>query len=354
MSRTVAATLAAAAAFAVSGFLSGLLIDEHGGAGGALEWLLRTGVVLAGAVATAGGSVLVLRLRRRVRSRPLGWAAAVAAWAAFAWLLAVPAGYAVYLTHLPGRAAVHDADLGAPKERVALSGADGSPVRAWYVPSRNGAAVIALHGTGGNRLGVARHARLLVRHGYGVLALDLRGHGESGGRSTSLPWRLDRDLDAAVAFLAARPDVAPRRIGALGVSLGGEVALQAAARRADLRAIVAEGLMGSGPADSAAAGAGAPVVAQMAVLDTLNRVLSGSAPPASDAELIGRVAPRPVLLISAGRAAEASANRAFARRGGSATEHWNLPAAAHGAALRTDPAGYERRVIGFLDRTLHG
>ena len=59
-----------------------------------------------------------------------------------------------------------------------------------------------------------------------------------------------------------------------------------------------------------------------------------------------------MLLISAGRAAEASANRAFARRGGSATEHWNLPAAAHGAALRTDPAGYERRVVGFLDRTL--
>jgi hypothetical protein len=112
--------------------------------------------------------------------------------------------------------------------------------------------------------------------------------------------------------------------------------------------------MGSGHADSAAAGAGAPVVAQMAVLDTLNRVLSGSAPPAPDAELIERVAPRRVLLISAGGAGEAAANRAFARRGGSATEHWNLPAAAHGAALRTDPAAYERRVIGFLDRALHG
>ena len=112
--------------------------------------------------------------------------------------------------------------------------------------------------------------------------------------------------------------------------------------------------MGSGAADSATAGAGAPVVAQMAVLDTLNRVLSGSAPPASDAALIERIAPRPVLLISAGHAAEASANRAFARHGGSATEHWNLPHAAHGAALRTDPAAYEQRVIGFLDRTLRG
>ena len=112
--------------------------------------------------------------------------------------------------------------------------------------------------------------------------------------------------------------------------------------------------MGSGPADSAAAGAGAPVVAQMAVMDGLNRVLSGSAPPASDAELIGRIAPRPVLLISAGRARRrrptAPSPAAAARRRSTGT----CPHAAHGAALRTDPAGYERRVIGFLDRTLHG
>ena len=35
------------------------------------------------------------------------------------------------------------------------------------------------------------------------------------------------------------------------------------------------------------------------------------------------------------------------RRGG---ELWNLPEASHAAALRTEPARYERRVAGFLDR----
>jgi dienelactone hydrolase len=113
--------------------------------------------------------------------------------------------------------------------------------------------VIVLHGTGSSRLGVAAHARLLVRHGYGVLALDLAGHGASRGRSTSIPWRLDDDLDTAVDWLAARHDVHGGRIAAVGVSLGGEVALQFAARRPDLRATVAEGLMGSTGADAQSA-----------------------------------------------------------------------------------------------------
>ena len=40
------------------------------------------------------------------------------------------------------------------------------------------------------------------------------------------------------------------------------------------------------------------------------------------------------------------------RHGGDGAELWNLPEASHAAALRTDPAGYERRVVGFLDRAL--
>jgi hypothetical protein len=69
-------------------------------------------------------------------------------------------------------------------------------------------------------------------------------------------------------------------------------------------------------------------------------------------KLIERVAPRPLLLLSAGRGTEARANEAYRRRAPDTTELWNRPEASHAAALRTDPAGYERRVIGFLDRSL--
>ena len=353
VSRLAVVTLAAAVVFAVAGILSGLLIDEHGGVVGALEWVLRTLVVVAAVVAIVGGALLVLRLRRRVRPRPVGWAVAIAALIAFVWFVAVPVGYGVYLTHLPARRAVQDVDLGARKVPVTLTGEDRIRLRGWYVPSRNGAAILALHGTGSSRNGVADHARLLARHGYGVLALDLRGHGQSDGRSTSLPWTMDDDLDSALAWLARRPDVEPGRIGALGVSMGGEVAVQAAARLRELRAIVAEGLRG-GPSDASAGGSDPATVASLWGLFFVGNVLGGSWPPGSDAELVERIAPRRLLLISAGRGVEADANRVFAQRAGRAAEHWNLPAAAHAAALHTDPEGYERRVIPFLNRALLG
>ena len=55
------------------------------------------------------------------------------------------------------------------------------------------------------------------------------------------------------------------------------------------------------------------------------------------------------MLISAGRSLEAAVNRSLESAG---AEHWNLADAPHGAALKTDPRGYERRVIPFLDRAL--
>jgi len=53
MSRAARAALAATVVFAVSGILSGRLIDEYDGAAGALEWVLRTLVVISAAVALA-------------------------------------------------------------------------------------------------------------------------------------------------------------------------------------------------------------------------------------------------------------------------------------------------------------
>ncbi len=351
MSRTARVTLAGTAAFAVSGVLSGILFDERTGVLGAVEAVLRTVVVLSAVVMIVGGLVLVLRVRRRIGSRVAGWLAAGVAAVAFVWFAAVPVGYGVYLTHLPVTKPVVDADLGAPKRTVTLTGADGVKLRGWYVPSRNGAAVIAMHGTGGNRSSLNSHSRLLVRHGYGVLALDLRGHGESEGRSTSLPQLMDDDVRAAVGWLSARPEVDDARVGALGVSMGGEVALRAAADDARLRGVVVEGAMGF-VEDFKSTGADPATLAQLTVMGALGSVLTGSSLGDSDRELVTRIAGRPLLLVSAGTGVEAQVNRGHVRAGGDRVEHWNLPDAPHAAALRVDPRGYERHVVSFLDRAL--
>ena len=66
-------------------------------------------------------------------------------------------------------------------ESVEFDAADGLKLSGWYAPSRNGAAVVLVHGGGGNRTGPLDHAQLLRRHGYGVLLYDSRGRGESDG-----------------------------------------------------------------------------------------------------------------------------------------------------------------------------
>ena len=326
------------------------MIDEYGGALGVLEWLLRTLVVVGAVLFIVGGLVVVARVRRLVRRRALRWIVGAAAVVAAVWFVAIPVGFGVYLTHLPFRDDVAERDAGLTVQAVTLPGVDDVRLRGWYVPSRNRAVVIALHGTGSSRVGVARHARMLGRHGYGVLALDPRGHGESDGRSTSAAWLMDDDVARAVDWAAARADVEPDRVALLGVSMGAEVAVRVAARRRDVRATVAEGLRG-GAKDASAAGESWLAVAQLHALGGMSWLLTGEG-WGSDADVVARIPPRPLMLISAGRGVEADTNDMFVRRAGGSVEHWNLPDAAHASAMRSDPQGYERRVIAFLDSAL--
>ena len=84
-----------------------------------------------------------------------------------------------------------------PYEDVQFTTSDGYLLKGWYVPSRNRAAVISFPGRSGTRL----QARMLARHGYGVLLFDRRGEGESEGDWNVFGWQGERDLHAAVAFL---------------------------------------------------------------------------------------------------------------------------------------------------------
>jgi uncharacterized protein len=84
------------------------------------------------------------------------------------WVL-VPVAIAILATHRP-RAEATPIDLGRPLEEVTIRTADGLDLAGTYVPSRNGAAVISYP----TRQGKLPHARILVRHGYGVLLLDAR------------------------------------------------------------------------------------------------------------------------------------------------------------------------------------
>lgn len=87
----------------------------------------------------------------------------------------------------------------------------------------------------------AGYARRLAAAGFVTLVFDQRGFGESGGaprQHEDNRWRLG-DLHVAVSYLTGLPVVDPDRIGALGVSIGGGLAMNLSAYDARVRAFVA-------------------------------------------------------------------------------------------------------------------
>jgi dienelactone hydrolase len=230
---------------------------------------------------------------------------------------------------------------------------DGLRLRGWYVPSRNGAAVIAFPG----RKGPQAHARMLARHGYGVLLFDRRGEGASEGAPHHYGWGGDRDVKAAIAFLQRRPDVDPGRIGGIGLSVGGELMLETAEETPALAAVVSEGAGSRTFSEEIEKDAatvdkwvGAPAIAlKTAAL----AVFSDQAPPTSREALAGRIAPRPVLFIAAPKSPNGEElNRIYHAAAHEPKALREIPESRHLGGLAARPREYERRVVGFFDCAL--
>ena len=126
-------------------------------------------------------------------------------------------------------------------EAVEFREPDGLTLRGWWVPSKNQAAIILCHGWASNRAQLAPELLLLARHGYGVLAFDLPGHGASDGELVTWGDFERLALTAAIDFVTAQSGVDPQRIGALGFSMGGSTVVEVAARDPRLHGIVISG-----------------------------------------------------------------------------------------------------------------
>jgi dienelactone hydrolase len=119
-------------------------------------------------------------------------------------------------------------------QRVSFRAEDGTAISAtWYEPAyRPGPAVILVHMLGRSRRDWDALGSRFAAAGIGALAIDLRGHGESGhgpvGEGSGYASMV-QDLAAARRFLAARGDVVPSRIGILGASIGANLAVLEAA-----------------------------------------------------------------------------------------------------------------------------
>ena len=124
-------------------------------------------------------------------------------------------------------------------------------------------AVIVLHGAGSRKENHADYARAAVAHGLAALTFDNRGHGETDG---ALGDTVTDDLRAIAAWLSQRPEIDADRIGVRGSSMGGLLAIHAAAA-----------------SDHVAAAVAICPAAEWMLAEDVQRVLDGRPPPAGSA-----------------------------------------------------------------------
>jgi uncharacterized protein len=189
---------------------------------------------------------------------------------------------------------------------IVLRTADGVRLAARHRPApepSDVAGVVVAHGfTGSSRTpAIARVCDTFAAAGLGVLAPDLRGHGRSGGVGTA-GLTEPADVAAAVAFLR---EGGHRSVAVVGFSMGGTVVLRHAALGGDADAVVAV----SAPGRWWERGT-RPMRLVHRMIETragrvATRLLRGTRisadgwddPPPPPAEVVGEIAPRPLLLV---------------------------------------------------------
>jgi fermentation-respiration switch protein FrsA (DUF1100 family) len=244
------------------------------------------------------------------------------------------------------------ADAGLDYQDVTFTSGDGVTLAGWYIPSKNRAAVMLLHGYGAHRIEMLGRAQMLARHGYGVLLYDLRAHGESTGDARTFGWLDVNDVATALAFLQNRDDVDPERIGILGFSIGGQVALRSAAQMDGIKAVAADG---PGLANQQDLPPPTSLWDRIAKLDgwLLDRFFEGRvdtpAPPAV-VDVIADIVPRPILLIATGRDMERRVCRYYYAHASEPKALWEIPEAGHGGGPIARPEEYEERIVTFFNQ----
>jgi dienelactone hydrolase len=325
--------------YARNGVLSG---DDYTGLAALAGGLLLIGV---GVTTLWRSRRLDASLWRYSRRLLLGIAAAVVF-----FFVVFPFSLSYGFTHA-ARPVTSSGHLGAPYRSVAFHTSDGLELKGWFVPAKNGATVIVYPG----KKGTQEHARMLVRHGYGVLVFDRRGEGASEGDPNALGWGFDRDLLGAIAFLRGRRDVDANRIGGLGLSVGGEALLQTAAETGRLKAVVSDGAGSRSVREDSVHMSlkKVPEIAFSGVMTAGMALFSNRLPPPNLKHLAREIAPTTaVFLIHATRGASGEDNNpAYYRALRGPKQIWEVETS-HTHGLSARPREYERRVIGFFDRTL--
>jgi fermentation-respiration switch protein FrsA (DUF1100 family) len=247
---------------------------------------------------------------------------------------------------------------GLAYEDVLIVSSDEIELVGWYIPSKSGAAVIAQHGYKSNRGEMLNEAAILAEHGYGVLITSVRAHDYSGGEQISFGLKEMDDLEAWYQYLLGREDVDPGRIGMLGNSYGGALAIQYAAQQPAIRAVVAHSAFSSledtvGTSVSHFANVPRFPFAPLIVF-WAEQEAGFKAADINTIHWVSKLSPRPIFLLQGGADTSISpdSGQRLFEAAGEPKELWFEPELDHVMFDGARAQEFESRMIGFFDRYL--
>ncbi len=238
-------------------------------------------------------------------------------------------------------------------DNITLTTSDGVELKAWYLPPRNGAVILLCHGSPSSRNGVRYYADMLANNGFGVLAYDMRGQGESGGEGNALGWQCISDVGAAIDFLKSQKDV--EEIGGLGTSMGGQTLLGAASTYPEIKAIISDGATHRSFEDYLALPFHRNLIRSWHyyIMYTSLRIFTKHTPPIQMLDSMKNAEITKFLLIAGGKVKEEiKYNTCFYNAVADRADLWIAPNAEHISACYHYPEEYEKRVVDFFNNTL--
>ena len=146
-----------------------------------------------------------------------------------------------------------------PLDEIVFLSRDGTRLAGWFLRRSSGGegapdtpTLLLLHGYRDRKEQMLPHAEYLYEAGYNVLLFDFRASGGSEGDAVTFGTREQGDARGALDYLQARGDVDMQRVGLQGLSMGGAVAIMAAARDDRVAGVIAEAPFKDLPSEVAA------------------------------------------------------------------------------------------------------
>ncbi len=239
---------------------------------------------------------------------------------------------------------------------------------AWWIPhsSAQGRTAVIVHGYADAKVGAIAWAPLLHSLGLNILAVDLRAHGESGGRFCTGGYFERHDLDQVVNQIRAQRPHQTRQMVLYGISLGAAVAAACAAQRDDLSGVILECPFADfrDAARQHATLMGLPGRFLQAASLRLAEWMSGADfSAARPVDTIPKIT-CPLMIVQSARdsligdcanaqIADAAAQRVAIGNGATGadrTELWSIADSGHVLGICADPPEYARRIGEFIAR----